>query len=290
VIYYFVASLLLALIFAVLMTTQWALLLSPVIGALAFFFWRLIDPEESGSRGHLRAVLTAAIGSAIGFGAGLLMGFTDAPLFDAAGILLAGIVASALYSWRAQSRTVTCVLCQNPASGSGGFDCPRCGDRVCTRGSCWNSRHARCTRCFEREIVILPIHEKWWAARLGKRVMTGECLSCGKEAQEPGTDLRDCGQCHWPMCRRCWDYYNGICQRCEWVIPDLPPRLAPFVRRARRKKDQARPHRGTPARGGGAPPSAPAARPSRPRPAPRDAADKKGDHESDDDRTRPWRH
>jgi hypothetical protein len=38
VIYYFVASLLLALIFAVLMATQKALFLSPVIGALAFFF------------------------------------------------------------------------------------------------------------------------------------------------------------------------------------------------------------------------------------------------------------
>ena len=113
-IYYFVASLLLALIFAVLMTTQWALLLSPVIGALAFFFWRLIDPEEMGGRGHLRAVLTAAIGCALGFGAGLLMGFTDAPLFDAAGILLAAIVASALYSWRAQSRTVS--VCALPES------------------------------------------------------------------------------------------------------------------------------------------------------------------------------
>ncbi len=288
-IYYLLASLLLALIFAVLMTTQWALLLSPVIGALAFFFWRLIDPEEFGSRGHLRAVLTAAAGSGVGFGAGLLMGFTDAPLFDAAGILLAAAVASALYSWRAQSRTVTCVLCHNPAGNRDGFDCPRCGDRVCTRASCWNSRHARCVRCFEREIVILPIQEKWWAARLGRRVMTGECLSCGKEAQEPGTDLRDCGQCHWPMCQRCWDYYNGTCQRCEWVIPDLPPRLAPFVRRTKSKRDQGPRHRASAGRGSGGPSSDRPERAPQRRPAPRGRADENSDRETDNERTRPRR-
>lgn len=291
-IYYLLACLLLALIFAVLMTTQWALFLSPVIGALAFFFWRLIDPEESGSRGHVRAVVTAAGGSALGFGAGLLMGFTDAPLFDAAGILLAAAVASALYSWRAQARTVSCVLCHNPAGHRDGFDCPRCGDRVCTRSSCWNSRHARCARCFEREIVILPIQENWWVTRLGRRVMTGECLSCGKEARETGTDLRECGQCHWPMCRRCWDYYNGICQRCEWVIPDLPPRLAPFVRRTRPKREHRRSARDAAERGG--PPAdrldrgspRPAAAPRAPRHV---SADENSDREPDDERTRPHR-
>lgn len=288
-IYYLVAGVLLAVIYVVLMSTQWALMLSPVIGTLAFSFWRLLDPEESAGRGHLRAALTAGAGSGVGFVAGLLLGFTDAPVFDAAGILLATAVASALYSWRAQARVAICVLCRNPAGPHEGFDCPRCGDRICARQRCWNSRHSRCARCFEREIVILPMQEKWWMTRLGRRVMTGECLSCGKEAQESGTDLRDCGQCHWPMCRRCWDYYNGICQRCEWVIPDLPPRLAPFVRRARRR-DRDRAHRATAGRGPaahGAP--EPERRPSPPRGPSGERAGEHGDRGTDDERTRPHR-
>jgi hypothetical protein len=73
--------------------------------------------------------------------------------------------------------------------------------------------------------------------------MKGECLSCFREAQDTSTDLRECGQCHWPMCTRCWDYYNGVCQRCDWTIPDLPPRLLPFLRRSKPPRAPDRPGR-----------------------------------------------
>jgi hypothetical protein len=42
-------------------------------------------------------------------------------------------------------------------------------------------------------------------------------------------DLRECGKCGWPMCKRCWDYNNGRCSHCEWIVPDLPAALTPFL-------------------------------------------------------------
>lgn len=250
------------------------LLVSPLIGALAYFYWRLLDPDAVGQRGHLRVLATAGVGTGLAFVAEWLGNWNKGPLLaDGAGVLVAAAVASAIYSLRAQSGTVPCMLCDQSAAGRQGFDCPRCGDRVCARTTCWNARYFRCTRCHEREIVIFPISEKWWVARLGRRVMKGECLSCYKEAQE--TDLRECGQCHWPMCRRCWDHHNGACQRCEWIMPDLPPKLVTFIRKSKPRSDRA--SQGKPPRkpgggdrgpaGGGAPPPRP------PRQKPTDPSD-----------------
>jgi hypothetical protein len=123
-------------------------------------------------------------------------------------------------------------LCHGAASGDSGFDCPRCPDRVCARPTCWNARYSRCRRCHELEIVILPLSDGWWRARVGARVKTGECVSCYRGAEE--ADLRECANCHWAMCKRCWDYFNGSCQKCDWTLPDLPDALIPFTRRARR--------------------------------------------------------
>ncbi len=237
-IYSVLGAALLALTFLVLMIVGRGLplLLSPILGGLAFFFWHVIDPEERGRAGHIRLLITSGIGSAAGYLSGWLLGLSQNPLLDATGVPLTIAVAAAAYTFKAHQRTVTCVLCRNSATGHGGFDCPRCGDRVCTRPSCWHAKYARCTRCHEREIVIFPIAEKWWASRVGPRVHAGECLSCYKDPQE--ADLRECRQCHWPMCRRCWDHYNGICQRCEWVIPGLPQRLAPFMRKSKTAEPQ----------------------------------------------------
>jgi hypothetical protein len=72
--------------------------------------------------------------------------------------------------------------------------------------------------------------------------MEGACASCYKEANE--TDLRACGRCKWPSCRRCWDHHNGQCSHCEWVLPDLPASLQPFFAgRASSVAADARRHR-----------------------------------------------
>jgi len=243
VIYSVLGAGLIALTYLVLMIVGRGLplLLAPIIGGVAFFFWHVIDPEERGRTGQLRLLLTSGLGTAIGFLSGWLLELSQNPLVDAAGIPIAVAVAAAAFTFKAHQRTVTCVLCRNAATGHAGFDCPRCGDRVCTRPSCWHAKYARCTRCHDREIVIFPIQEKWWASRLGPKVTTGECLSCYKDAQE--TDLRECHQCHWPMCRRCWDHYNGTCQRCEWVIPGLPQRLVPFMRKTKSARESTAPDR-----------------------------------------------
>lgn len=208
-----------------------ALWFAPIVGGVATLFWRLLDPEERGRHGLIRVAVTVVTGSLLGTLPALLLGVRQPPVTLLAGTTIAFATAAGIYQFSRRGRSAICVLCKRPAADTGGFDCPRCADRVCARPTCWNPRYFRCVRCHEREIVVFPIAEKWWAARVGPRVREGECTSCGKDARE--TDLRECGQCHWPMCRRCWDYYNGSCRKCEWVLPDVPARLRPFVRGAR---------------------------------------------------------
>jgi hypothetical protein len=202
--------------------------LAPLAGVTAWAFWRLVDPERQARGGIMRVAGSVAIGSLLGSLPALLLGNGQTPRDIAASLVIATVTGVALQALGFRRHAAVCVLCKRPADGGAGFECPRCADRVCARPTCWNARHARCTRCYEREIVIFPIADKWWTQRLGPKVRQGECTSCGKEARE--ADLRECGQCHWPMCQRCWDYYNGTCRRCEWTIPDLPARLRPFVR------------------------------------------------------------
>lgn len=230
-IYVILGTVLIALLSFALTATGLSLLLSFALGILAWLFFRLVDPEEHGRRGLVRVLTTAAGGSALGVGGGLLLGISHVAAFDIAGVAVTTVVAAALYSFWARWDDPPCVLCKRPALEGASFTCPRCSDRVCARPNCWNARYGRCTRCHEREIVIFPIADKWWERRFGPRVMKGECVSCLKEANE--TDLRECGQCHWPTCRRCWDYHNGACQRCGWVVPDTPPALADVVRQPR---------------------------------------------------------
>ena len=43
------------------------------------------------------------------------------------------------------------------------------------------------------------------------------------------TDIRECGQCHWQMCRRCWDLENCQCTKCRWMADELPEALRVLV-------------------------------------------------------------
>jgi hypothetical protein len=243
-IYVIMGTLLVGLVYFALTATGLVLLLSPIVGILGFLFFRLIDPEERGRTGYLRVLTATGLGSVFGAAFGTLLGISHTLAWDWAGVAVTVISASAMYSLRARSGTEPCVLCKAPVAGAG-FHCPRCHDWVCARPTCWNAKHSRCARCHEREIVIFPIHEKWWDYQLGRKVMKGECTSCYKEANE--TDLRECGQCHWPMCRRCWDYHNGTCTRCHWTIADIPPALAPFIRPAKKPRRTGRARENRPA-------------------------------------------
>src|SRR5262249_51430274 len=133
-------------------------------------------------------------------------------------------IATAIGQGRSQS---ACFICSTRESEHGMFRCPRCRQQICAQPGCWVARHFRCRLCREREVVLFPIAEQWWASRLGRRATRGECASCFKDARE--ADLRECGQCHCAMCKRCWDFHNGQCSHCDWVIPDMPSQLYAFI-------------------------------------------------------------
>ena len=231
-------------------------LLAPVVALVAFSYWRMMRPDDRGAGGHRSVVILTGAGTFAGTVAAAAAGVAEANGWVWAAIPLATAVASAIFSLAFSGGATSCQLCRQPAPARAGFVCPRCQDRVCARPSCWNAKYVRCVRCHEREIVILPVAEAWWRPKLGPRVKHGECSHCYKEAHE--ADLRECGQCRWPMCQRCWDYHNGICQRCKWVIPDLPPALAALVGGAAASRSRSAP-----------PPAAAAARsPAAPRGAP----------------------
>jgi hypothetical protein len=217
----------LAVLHGLSLTLGLGVLFAPVLALVGFAYWRMVRPDDKGAQGHRSVVIMTAAGALAGTILAAGAGVAGADSWAWTAIPLAALVASAIFSLAFSGGAATCQLCRQPAPAKASFACPRCQDRVCARPSCWNAKYARCVRCHEREIVILPVVEAWWKPRLGPRVKHGECSHCYKEAHE--ADLRECGQCRWPMCQRCWDYHNGVCQRCKWVIPDLPPALAAYV-------------------------------------------------------------
>ncbi len=190
-----------------------------------------------GPQSRSREVLLPVI--ATGAGALLQAGFADYKIEEIAGIAVAALAAYLYTLGRTRQQVQRCSVCRTPIAGRAAFVCPRCHQTVCSQPTCWLGQHVRCRLCHERGVVLFPLREDWWTTRLGKPVADGACESCYKEARE--TDLRECGQCHWPSCRRCWDYHNGRCTRCGWVMPDLPNALRPFVAPSREGRRGAAP-------------------------------------------------
>lgn len=207
-------------------------MVSPLVGWAAAVYWALLRPTDAGAAGLGRVALMAGLGGVLGLAFSGTLGLSGAVPWGPGGVLLSTLVAAGVHAIRHRRQVPLCVLCRTPAPEGAAFVCPRCQDRVCARPTCWQARYLRCTRCHAREIVILPIDEPWWQARLGRRLSEGECVHCCRAAHE--ADLRECGQCRWPQCRRCWDYHNGQCPRCQWVIPGIPSRLADLMRRSAR--------------------------------------------------------
>jgi hypothetical protein len=176
----------------------------------------------------LAAMLVAGSGLALGGALKWMVGSPAAGWQDPIALLVAEGGAWAADVLLSRDAATPCFICHQPLEEGAHFTCPRCRETICTRPSCWVARHFRCRSCDERDVVLFPIAEEtWWRTRLGARVTTGACASCYKEADE--TDLRACGRCQWPSCKRCWDYHNGQCTHCQWVLPDLPAALRPFL-------------------------------------------------------------
>lgn len=207
----------------VALTVLWAI----VAGLASLLFVRLIDAHAGDGLSELGPMLMAGTALALGGGLKWLTGAPTTGVHDALVVLLGMGAAWGLDAALATGRGRSCFVCKLPMGAEPAFACPRCHQTVCARPTCWIARHFRCRYCDEREVIVFPIDERWWKTRVGARAGAGACSSCYKEANE--ADLRECGQCRWPMCKRCWDYHNGACAHCGWVMPDLPPALQPFM-------------------------------------------------------------
>jgi hypothetical protein len=119
-------------------------------------------------------------------------------------------------------RSRRCELCRRAFGRGLVVECPRCALVVCER--CWRFDALRCRLCVDNNVPILPADSRWWDRQFGLRVDRGQCKVCLKSP--PEAELRVCRNCTRPQCRNCWDDLNGQCQRCGWVVPDLPEAIA----------------------------------------------------------------
>ena len=146
------------------------------------------------------------------------------PLMWLGPIITALLAAAVLLISRARGKQ--CSLCNDNLGKDVSFCCPRCSLVVCER-KCWNFEHSRCALCEQNHVPILPTDSRWWDQRVGPRTSHSQCQLCKTPAAT--ADLRGCGKCGRPHCRDCWDFSNGQCTRCGWVIPDLPESLKPYM-------------------------------------------------------------
>jgi hypothetical protein len=135
-------------------------------------------------------------------------------------------VAAAAITLGPRVRATRCSLCSHRMGSGGSFECPRCRLRVCER-TCWVFEHISCRRCEENKVPIFIPDDKWWETQFGPQVGYGKCQLCLADADH--ADLRECGRCGRPQCRLCWDYANGQCSRCSWLVRDLPPQLRSYM-------------------------------------------------------------
>jgi hypothetical protein len=199
---------------------------SLVVGAVSSLFMKLIEAESVTAAGAESMLMAGAVGL-VTWGLKWLANSTIAEWDDGVAVLVAVGVAWGLDALVATGSGARCFMCKRPIDGSPSFACPRCHQTICARPECWIARQFRCEGCREREVVLFPDDERWWRARVGSRLSNGTCSVCLRPANE--RDLRACGQCPWPMCTRCWDLQNGRCVKCDWIMPDLPEELRPFL-------------------------------------------------------------
>lgn len=200
------------------------LLAAVVLTGLSYGLWSLVELDDR----RWVDLFTPGCAATVGVSSGLLlavaMGLAGLELSNGISVPAAVLTAALIIYFRIRNQTERCDICRLPG---GRFRCPRCPLVVCTRSTCWTPKYYRCTTCHQYEVIVFPLEENWWRSRYGSRAKTGQCLKCLAGANE--ADLRECGQCHWTMCRRCWDFENGRCIKCGWITPDLPKTLTSFL-------------------------------------------------------------
>ena len=206
-----------------ILSILWAVLTGGVMVAFVRFIDELGTPDRHG----LESSAMAAASTTLAAGLSLFGQPSSTAWAHWVAVPIAAISAWAMDHLLRTGVRHACFICKTAGDQRSMFRCPRCHQHICTQPTCWNARHFRCRYCDEREVVLFPIAEQWWATRLGRRVTKGECASCYKESHE--ADLRECGQCRWAMCKRCWDFHNGQCSHCSWLIPDMPADLYTFL-------------------------------------------------------------
>ncbi len=184
------------------------------VGLLSFFEVRL------GAASLIGATVTA---SALGIVLSALARQND-PLLVLCPFIACGLMAAIIW-WRGRN-TQRCSLCNSRIAGEVSFTCPRCGLVVC-ENRCWDFVKLRCNLCVQNRVPALPPDGRWWDRIFGPATPHGRCNLCQSSGEE--TELRNCPKCGRPQCRDCWDDANGVCSRCQWLLPSLPDALKTYM-------------------------------------------------------------
>jgi hypothetical protein len=198
----------------------WTLLAGLIAAAAFLMLLRFFDVDLP--FGWLRVLLSIGV-SAAGVAAGFTGGNDDPRIWWSPALA----AAVAVIWWTVSSGPgKRCHLCNKWLRRSVvSFECPRCELVVCEQ--CWEFDHLRCRLCEQNRVPVFPPDGRWWDHRLGARVSYGRCQICQTTSDQ--ADLRSCGRCGRPQCRECWDYANGQCGRCNWIMDDLPETLHPYM-------------------------------------------------------------
>jgi hypothetical protein len=188
-------------------------------GLLVFALFRLFGVEwEQWLVPLLTSVLASAAGTFVG-----ALGVSEPLSWQGISPLCAAAAALSV-AFLGKGRARRCQLCRERLGHTMSFECPRCGLLVCER-KCWRFDSCRCRLCADEAVPVFPPETRWWDEHFGPRVTAGKCQLCLSE----GADLRTCRQCGRLQCRECWDYANGQCGHCGWLLADLPPMLKRYM-------------------------------------------------------------
>ena len=201
-----------------------SLISASVVSMIVQGLWRLSDPDSQ----SFTHQLVPAGGALAGIVIATLIRFLQYGIhpLNWAAIPVALFTSAAAIWLRPKAHSEVCF--QHRVRLTTVFECPRCRQKFCGKSDCWNSRGVRCQRCQQNEVPVFDLrNDHWWTKRFGKRVTSGSCMKCLSTAAN--TQVHECGQCHWQMCRRCWDLDNGQCRKCGWMPEGLPEPLRVLI-------------------------------------------------------------
>ena len=211
------------------------LLAGALLGVFPYGLWFFFESEKEHCLDWLLPGVAGVTGVCLGSLPRLLSGSAETLAIDWLAIVAAAIGSGIVILFRLRRRSLGCALCGRRSSNT--FQvCSRCGKSICVRASCWDAKYYRCYDCERlRRPLLLLNDDDWWVERVGAPNPNGACSRCGLDASQ--CILRRCGQCPWSMCEVCWDYENGCCSRCSWIMPGLPESLMPYLQTDIRKQE-----------------------------------------------------